>query len=208
MRIGTRNLRAGDRCGRLSAGRGWTTVGHDIKPKIHGLLYTSGPPRSYRVTCHVCGRRRHVRRTGFWPLPRPGIRRICGSRWAGRLASLLFTRPDFVIIGVSKAGTTSLYDFISAHPRVAPAWTKEVGYFSSPAYYARGPLWYGACFPGRLRRKNTPSPITAKSLLYDASFPGRLHRCCGRLLKGGGLTPRCPGRPRRATCWIRPRPAG
>ena len=160
-------------------------MGHDIKPKIRGLLCTSGPVRSHRVTCHVCGRRRHVRRTGFWPLPRPGIRRICGSRWAGRLASFLFARPDFVIIGVSKAGTTSLYDFINAHPRVAPAWTKEVNYFSSPTHYALGPLWYGACFPGRLHRKNTPSPITVKSLLYGACLPVRLRRHCNRLLKRG-----------------------
>ena len=160
-------------------------MGQVIKSKIHGLFCTSGPPRSYRVVCHVCGRRRHVRRTGFWPLLRPGIRRICGSRWADRLASFLFTRPDFVIIGVSKSGTTSLYDSISAHPRVAPAWTKEINYFSDPTHYALGPLWYGACFPGRLHRKNTPSPITVKSLLYGACPPVRLRRCCDRLLKRG-----------------------
>ena len=103
-----RNLRSGDLCYRRRAGRGWVAVGQVIKSKIHGLFCTSGSPHSYRVVCHVCGRRRHVRRTGFWTLPRPGIRRICGSRWAGRLASFLFTKPDFVIIGVSKAGTTSL----------------------------------------------------------------------------------------------------
>ena len=37
--------------------------------------------------------------------------------------------PDFLIIGVHKGGTTSLYDYLAQHPQVVPAFEKEVHYF-------------------------------------------------------------------------------
>lgn len=54
--------------------------------------------------------------------------------------------PAFLIIGVAKASTTSLYHSISQHPRVLPPVTKEVDFFGSPA---RGFGWYLAHFPRR-----------------------------------------------------------
>jgi hypothetical protein len=53
--------------------------------------------------------------------------------------------PDFVIIGAAKAGTTSLYGWLSDHPFVAPATTKEVHYFDYG--YFRGVDWYRSHFP-------------------------------------------------------------
>ncbi len=53
--------------------------------------------------------------------------------------------PDFVIIGAAKAGTTSLYGWLSEHPFVAPASQKEVHYFDYNYY--RGEDWYRAHFP-------------------------------------------------------------
>ncbi len=38
--------------------------------------------------------------------------------------------PDFIIIGVAKCGTTSLYDYICKNPRVLPATMKEIKFFS------------------------------------------------------------------------------
>lgn len=48
--------------------------------------------------------------------------------------------PDFLILGCQKGGTTSLYDLVAAHPRIQPARTKEVHFFS--LHYARGSDWY------------------------------------------------------------------
>jgi hypothetical protein len=45
-------------------------------------------------------------------------------------------RADAVIAGVNKAGTTSLFVSLSAHPDVAPSAIKETGYFL-PARYGR-----------------------------------------------------------------------
>jgi len=49
-------------------------------------------------------------------------------------------RPDFIIIGTMKGGTTALYDFITLHPKILKAKQKEIHYFS--LYYERGVEWY------------------------------------------------------------------
>ena len=39
-------------------------------------------------------------------------------------------RPGFLIIGAGKCGTSSLYHYLTSHPRVAPAKKKQIGYFT------------------------------------------------------------------------------
>jgi hypothetical protein len=59
---------------------------------------------------------------------------------AGRL-------PDFFVIGAMKAGTTSLYRYLSAHPQVfLPAETKEPAFFARN--WRRGEGWYRSLFAG------------------------------------------------------------
>jgi len=53
--------------------------------------------------------------------------------------------PEFVIVGAAKAGTTSLYGWLSKHPFVAPASQKEVHFFDYNYY--RGEDWYRCHFP-------------------------------------------------------------
>lgn len=66
--------------------------------------------------------------------------------------------PDFVIIGAQRAGTTSLYEWLSAHPRVAPARKKELHFFDT--HYYRGARWYRSNFPvkqsGRVTGEASP----------------------------------------------------
>ena len=38
--------------------------------------------------------------------------------------------PDFIIIGESKCGTTSLYNYMIQHPAIKPALTKEINFES------------------------------------------------------------------------------
>jgi hypothetical protein len=42
--------------------------------------------------------------------------------------------PNLVIVGVSKAGTTTLFDLLSRHPQVCPSSTKETRYFQAVRY--------------------------------------------------------------------------
>ncbi len=53
--------------------------------------------------------------------------------------------PDFIIIGAAKSGTTSLYHWLSKHPEMAPASTKEVHFFDYNFF--RTEDWYRAHFP-------------------------------------------------------------
>lgn len=38
-------------------------------------------------------------------------------------------RPGFIIIGAGKCGTSSLYHYLTGHPRVLPAYSKQIHYF-------------------------------------------------------------------------------
>jgi hypothetical protein len=88
--------------------------------------------------------------------------------------------PDFVILGAAKAGTTSLYAWLSEHPEVTRAAAKEIHYFSF--YYERGTDWYRHFFPLERERKAFAAEhgrpfITGEaspSYLLDPSVPARM----------------------------------
>jgi hypothetical protein len=91
-----------------------------------------------------------------------------------RLATApLRTLPDFVIIGAQRAGTTSLYEFLVAHPDVRPAAKKEVHFFDRPP---RRLLHYRAAFPIGPRRdsRSWRTGEATPSLLYQQSAPTRV----------------------------------
>ena len=56
--------------------------------------------------------------------------------------------PDFLIIGVPRAGTTSLYYYLTAHPNIYPALKKEIEYFCNK--YDKSLSWYKQHFPSKL----------------------------------------------------------
>ena len=53
--------------------------------------------------------------------------------------------PDFMIIGVAKCGTTSLFNYLSKHPKVLIPNTKEIDFFSRG--FDKGIEWYLSQFP-------------------------------------------------------------
>ncbi|MEM7200590.1 MAG: sulfotransferase domain-containing protein [Planctomycetota bacterium] len=53
--------------------------------------------------------------------------------------------PDFLVIGAAKAGTTSLFSYLSEHPNVAPVFRKEIYFFDM--HWGRGARWYRSQFP-------------------------------------------------------------
>ncbi len=91
--------------------------------------------------------------------------------WAGVTAPLR-AWPSFVIIGTQRGGTSSLHEWLSAHPAVLPTAQREVHYFDN--HYDRGTRWYRAQFP--LRR---PGRVTGEStpfLLFHPLAPERALR--------------------------------
>jgi len=53
--------------------------------------------------------------------------------------------PDFLLVGVQKSGTTSLFHYLTQHPQVIPPVKKEIQYFDKN--YRKGFSWYKAHFP-------------------------------------------------------------
>lgn len=69
-------------------------------------------------------------------------------------------RPDFLILGAPKSGTTSLAAWLAAHPRVFIPVQKELHFFSRDDRWGAGPAWYGEQFAGagdRLAGEATPN---------------------------------------------------
>jgi hypothetical protein len=76
--------------------------------------------------------------------------------------------PDFLIVGVQKAATTSLYYYLDQHPLILGSRPKEVCYFDRDANFEKGLPWYKQHFP------NTRSPFTTYK--YFEATPEYVYR--------------------------------
>lgn len=81
-------------------------------------------------------------------------------------------KANTFIIGVQKAGTTSLYRYMSQHPEVYFSEVKEVTYFVDNEQFAKGLDWYHSFF-----NKHKQESVIATSyvhMLVDQDAPVRL----------------------------------
>jgi hypothetical protein len=69
-------------------------------------------------------------------------------------------KPDFLIVGAQKSGTTALQSFLNQHPRIKCAERKEVGFFNRDKCYQQGAAWYTRHFP---------RPSWPGTLLFEAT---------------------------------------
>ena len=83
--------------------------------------------------------------------------------------------PNALIIGAAKAGTTSLFDWLSQHPEIAPSRIKEVKYFDHN--YSRGINWYRAQFAPQRHHKIILE--ASPSYLWNAPVPERVRGVLG-----------------------------
>ncbi|MCU1429539.1 MAG: hypothetical protein JWL83_3539 [Actinomycetia bacterium] len=78
--------------------------------------------------------------------------------------------PTFLVIGAMKAGTTSLYEYLRAHPQVFMATPKELHFFPESKHWHDGVAWYAEHFASaagtRARGEISPSYSQADQ------FPG------------------------------------
>jgi hypothetical protein len=101
----------------------------------------------------VPGRVKPALRSAFWTYRQ--------ATWRSRAL------PDFIIIGAQKCGTTSLFSYLSGHPKLLPSFSKEVHYFDGgldPAAdnFKKGEAWYRAHFP-------LEELVTAQKRTFEAS---------------------------------------
>ncbi|HEY5337904.1 MAG TPA: sulfotransferase domain-containing protein [Rhizomicrobium sp.] len=87
------------------------------------------------------------------------LRRLFSRRVDGSL-------PNFLIIGAPKCGTTSLFEYMAGHPRIARPTRKEIQYFDEN--YERGLSWYRGHFPNVEAPQITGEATTAYLFAKDA----------------------------------------
>ena len=81
--------------------------------------------------------------------------------------------PNFIIIGAQRGGSTSLYDYLIAHPNVESAIHKEIHFFDR--LYHRGMKWYKAHFPSAAYLSNNQF-ITGEASPYYILSPDAARR--------------------------------
>lgn len=88
--------------------------------------------------------------------------------------------PDFIIIGVQKGGTTSLFTYLMEHPQVLAPLHKQTFYFDR--YYNKPIEYYKAAFPSLQSQERIRSTIGKKvctgeatpDYFYEPSVPDRI----------------------------------
>lgn len=83
--------------------------------------------------------------------------------------------PNFIMIGAQKSGTTSLFAYLTEHPKVLnnPLNYKELYFFNT--HYRRGLRYYRHYFPLRLRRGLVGEATT--TYLHSSDAPARVAKC-------------------------------
>lgn len=82
--------------------------------------------------------------------------------------------PTFLILGQAKAGTSALFQYLSAHPAMVPPLAKEPQYWSTK--YGLGPNWYRSQFPRLAAGSGLFTGEGSADYLVDADAPARVAR--------------------------------
>ncbi|OCQ91431.1 sulfotransferase [Oscillatoriales cyanobacterium USR001] len=81
--------------------------------------------------------------------------------------------PHFLIIGVQKGGTTSLYNYLIQHPQIAPATHKEVHFFD--LNFDKGVEWYKSQFPNSTESDRLLTGEASPYYIFHPHVPHRVY---------------------------------
>jgi len=66
--------------------------------------------------------------------------------------------PNLIVIGAQKCGTSSLHNYLAAHPQISMSRVKEINFFNDETRWSYGPEWYARHFePGEIRGESSPA---------------------------------------------------
>lgn len=82
--------------------------------------------------------------------------------------------PNFIIIGVQKGGTTSLYNYLIQHPRILPATQKELQFFS--LNFSRGVSWYLSQFSPQVDGDHLLTGEASPYYIFHPHTPQRIYK--------------------------------
>jgi len=75
-------------------------------------------------------------------------------------------KPNFLVIGAARSGTTSLFQYLESHPNIFMSEVKEINFFSNENYWLKGFNWYEKHF----RRANVDIIGEASTSYTQAPF--------------------------------------
>jgi len=89
-------------------------------------------------------------------------------------------KPRLLILGAQKAGTTTLYEHLTAHPKIVPnrSW-KEIRFFELSEFYRKGFGSYLGCFPSRLEARGRMTLDASPSYLFFPDIPSLIKKDLG-----------------------------
>ncbi len=84
--------------------------------------------------------------------------------------------PDFIIIGAQKAGTSSLYFYLSQHPNIRVSATKEIHYYNYHVLRGKRLGWYRSFFPLKFTGRHQITGEASPYYLFDHAVPQRIKK--------------------------------
>lgn len=131
---------------------------------------------SIKNEIYVGGGKKIVKHKRFYSLVLAGYQAYCKI-----ISPLYNVLPNFLIIGVLKSGTTSLYKDIIRHPSIYPCLVKEPNYFNIH-YFDRSLAWYHVCFSSswkkfyqtKIKKKEFITGEASATYYYSSHTPKRV----------------------------------
>ena len=77
---------------------------------------------------------------------------LIGRHFYG-LTAVFRVLPDFIVIGVGRSGTTSLFNYLEQHPSIVSSAYDEIGFFDDN--FRLGLTWYRSMFPTIIKKFQT-----------------------------------------------------
>jgi len=82
---------------------------------------------------------------------------------------------DFLVIGAQKAGTTSLFKYLSDHPQIYMPSEKEVEFFHDDQKFSRGKEWYYNAYFANADPRSVKGEASTHYMMYGCA-PERIHQ--------------------------------
>lgn len=92
----------------------------------------------------------------------------------GRRTNAFRKHPDFIIIGVQKGGTTSMFNYLSEHPQIKLPWKKQIHFFD--LNFKKGLAWYKSHFPIIFNKKKIKTGESSPYYIFHPHAAKRISK--------------------------------
>ena len=85
-------------------------------------------------------------------------------------------RPNFIVIGTARSGTTSLHRYLEANPDIFMSEIKEINFFSNQKYWQKGIGWYERHFEKATQKAVGEASTSYTNYPLIRSVPERMRK--------------------------------